>query len=201
MSISISPINFNFEPHREIIMRLCNRNNFHKEDVYVQIYRDFPPVFKKMVIDLKGIKEYNTDIENLFLGLESSGYFITIEEDCKKKVVGFVIYDIEQATQKSYLLFILIDKKYQNSGFGTKLVYKYIQDIEEKKILCATVKIENEMVGNFYKKFGFDNHSNLMESEIGDYELLYYIPKPALQALNIIKQLTNKFDGRKVKTI
>ena len=190
--MSISPINFNFEPHREIIMKLCDRNNFHKEDVYIQIYRDMSPVFKKIVIDLRGINEYNTNIENMFLGLESSGYFITIEEDCKKKVVGFVIYNIEQATQKSYLLFILIDKKYQNNGFGTKLLDKYIQDIEEKKILYATVKIENEIVGNFYKKIGFDNHSNLIESEIGKYQLLHYIPKPALQTLNIIKQFTTK---------
>jgi len=97
------------------------------------------------------------------------------------------------------LLFILIDKKYQNNGFGTKLLDKYIQDIEEKKLLYATVKIENEIVGNFYKKFGFDNHSNLIESEIGKYQLLHYIPKPALQALNTIKQFTIKFGSLKGK--
>ena len=197
--MSISPINLNSQHHREIIMKLCDRNNFHKEDVYIEIYRDLPPVFKKMSIDLTGVTEYNRTIQNQFLGLECSGYFITIEEDCKKKVVGFVIYSIEQATKKSDLLFILIDKKYQKNGFGTKLLDKYIQDIEEKKILCATVKIENEIVGNFYKKFGFDNHSNLIDSEVAEYELLHYIPKPALQALNIIKQITIKFGSLKGK--
>ena len=120
------------------------------------------------------------------------GYFITIEEEGKKKVSGFIIYNIEIEIKKSYLLFILIDKKYQKNGLGTELINKYIKDVEEKMILYASVKIENREVSNFYKKFGFDNHSNLIEYIKGKYEMLHYIPKKSLKVLLVLKCLSNK---------
>jgi ribosomal protein S18 acetylase RimI-like enzyme len=173
MSVSISNINLQFEPHREIIMRLCKRNKFYENDVYVEIYRDLPPAIKNIVIETRGINEYNKCIEELFAGLESFGYFITIEEAGKKKVIGFIIYNIEKKMKKSYLLFTLIDKKYQKNRFGTKLLNKYIETIRENKLLCASVKIENKEVATFYKKFGFENLINSVECR---YEVLHFIP-------------------------
>ena len=193
MSISISEINLYSEVHREIVMKLCNRNNFHEGDVYMELYKDFPREHKNQIIELIGKSEYDKRtkkfIEERFIGLESSGYFITIEKASKKKVVGFIMYNVEEMTKKSDLLFILIDKNYQNNGFGTKLVDKYIEVIIQKKLLYATVKVENKIVYNFYKKFGFDKHEDLIKSEKGIYEYLHYIPSYSLQALNIIKKI------------
>lgn len=196
MSISITNINLHFEPHREIVMKLCNRNKFYETDVYSELYRDLHPAFKKIAIETRGLNEYNKFIEDLFSGLESFGYFVTIEEAGKKKVAGFIIYnienyDIEKKLGKSYLLFILIDKKYQNNGLGTKLIHKYIETIEEQKLIYATVKVENKEVAAFYKKFGFDNHSDIIDSEKGKYELLHYIPSTSLKVLKLFKLLSS----------
>jgi len=189
--MSTVPFNFNFAPHKNIIMRLCERNNFYEDDIYFELFKDFPPKIKKSVIELLGQDEYNKrlnkQLEKSFSGLESFGYFITIEEEGKKKVAGFIIYNIELAVKKSYLLFILIDKKYQKNGLGSELINKYIKDVEDKMIIYASVKIENREVSNFYKKFGFDNHSNLIENTKGKYEMLHYIPKKSLKVLLLLK--------------
>ena len=185
--MSTVPINFNFEPHKNIIMRLCERNNFYEDDIYFELFKDFPHKIKKSVIELLGQDEYNKrlneQLEKSFSGLESFGYFITIEEEGKKKVAGFIIYNIELAVKKSYLLFILIDKKYQKNGLGSELINKYIKDVEDKMIIYASVKIENREVSNFYKKFGFDNNSNLIENTKGKYEMLHYITKKSLKVI------------------
>jgi ribosomal protein S18 acetylase RimI-like enzyme len=192
--MSIIPINFNFSPHKNIIMKLCKRNNFYEDDIYLEIFKDFPPEIKNNVIKLLGEDEYkkNLDKQNkkTFDGLESFGYFITIEEEGKKKVAGFIIYNVELKVKKSYLLFILIDKKYQKNGLGTELINKYIKDIEEQMIIYASVKIENREIKNFYKKFGFDNHSNLIENIKENYEMLHYIPKKSLKLLLFLKRLS-----------
>ena len=194
--MSIVSINFNFAPHKNIIMKLCERNNFYEGDIYFEIFKDFPPEIKNSGIKLLGEDEYNKrsneQIKKAFGGLESFGYFITIEEEGKKKVSGFIIYNIEIEIKKSYLLFILIDKKYQKNGLGSELINKYIKDVEDKMIIYASVKIENREVSNFYKKFGFDNHSNLIEYIKGKYEMLHYIPKKSLKVLLVLKCLSNK---------
>jgi ribosomal protein S18 acetylase RimI-like enzyme len=188
--MSITNINLSSNAHKEIIMKLCDRNKFYKEDVYIEINRDFPPAFKEIQIKLFGISEYNKKIDGIFKGLEHFGYFITVEENSRKKVVGFIIYNIEKIQNKSYLSFILIDKKYQKNSFGTKLVNKYIKEVEEKKLFCATVKVENELVANFYHKFGFDKHSDLIETEVDEkYEILHYFPKGSAKALKLIKSV------------
>ena len=40
--MSIVSINFNFAPHKNIIMKLCERNNFYEGDIYFEIFKDFP---------------------------------------------------------------------------------------------------------------------------------------------------------------
>ena len=203
MSISISEINLYSEVHREIVMKLCNRNNFYKDDVYVELYRNFPPERKNKMIELLGVSHFNNTfnkfIEENFAGLKSIGYFITIEKDNKKKVAGFIIYNLEEIANKSYLksylLFILIDKTYQKNGLGTKLIEKYIEDLAQKNILYATVKIENKILSDFYKKFGFDKYSDLIESEYnGIHELLHYIPQPKIRVIKNLKTMFNIFN-------
>jgi len=191
--MSITNINLSSNAHKEIIMKLCNGNKFHEGDVYLEINKDFPPDYKDKVIKLIGISEYNKKIEGIFKGLEHFGYFITVEENSRKKVVGFIIYNIEKIQNKSYLLFILIDKKYQKNSFGTKLVNKFIEEVEEKKLFYATVKVENELVTNFYKKFGFDKHSDLIETEVDEkYDILHYFPKGSAKALKLIKSVPSE---------
>jgi len=191
--MSIVPINFNFAPHKNIIMKLCERNNFYEADVYFELFKDCPPEIKNNMIKLIGKNEYkkNLDkqIKKTFGGLESSGYFITIEEEGRKKVAGFIIYNIEIEVKKSYLLFILIDKKKQKNGLGSELINKYIKDVEEQMLIYASVKIENREISNFYKKFGFDNYSNLIENIKGKYEMLHYIPEKSLKVLSLVKRV------------
>jgi ribosomal protein S18 acetylase RimI-like enzyme len=189
--MSITTINFKFDPHKEIIMKLCNRNNFHTNDVYIELYRDLPGEMKNLCI----AKQSKIYFDALFLGLESYGYFTTIDVSGKKKVIGFIIYNITLCENKSNLLFILIDKQFQKKGFGTKLVNKYIEDIHEKKLFYGTVKVENEEASIFYKKSGFDKHSDFIESEKGRYELLHYIPINSFNALKIVKKLSLFMDS------
>ncbi len=86
----------------------------------------------------------------------------------------------------------MIDKKYQKKSYGSILIGRYLKDIEEKTILYATVKVESEVLEKFYKKFGFDNHSNLIENEDYEFTLLHYFPEPSLKAFTIIKKLMSK---------
>lgn len=186
--MSLIQINFNSESHKAIIMKLCERNNFYKNDVYLEIYKDFPVEFKNKAIEQLGKREYEIHVKKPFIGLESYGYFIMLET----KVVGYLIYNIEKSIQKSYLLFILIDKKYQKKGYGSILIEKYLKEIEEKTILYATVKVESEELEKFYKKNGFDNHSDLIENEAGEFTLLHYFPKPSFRVLSMIKKFMLK---------
>ena len=202
MADNILKINLHSEEHKNIIMKLSNRNDFFKDDLYTSIYRDAPFEIKKKMIEFTDITTYNEEIKKLFVGIESYGYFIIINEDNKKKVVGFIIYDIGKDTEetepelilyKSELTFILIDKKYQNRGFGTKLINKYIQDMKniEKKLIHASVKFENKKLDTFYKRNGFNDYSDLFEINNSKYNRLYYIPSISLIKLKTIKLLQN----------
>jgi RimJ/RimL family protein N-acetyltransferase len=153
--MSLIQIDFDFSPHKEIIMKLCNRNKFYEDDISVIVNRDLPTNYKNYLIKIVGVEKYENHNKNLFTGLKHFGYFIIVEENLKKKVIGFIIYHIKEKFRGSELLFILIDKKYQNNGYGTMLLNKYIQDINEKKIMISIVKIENKEMCNFYKKTGF----------------------------------------------
>jgi GNAT superfamily N-acetyltransferase len=189
MSISISNINLYADAHRNIVMKLCERNKFCEDDVYAELYRDAPPHLKKRLntLDKRLYRKFMDNLNERFSGLESNGYFIIIEKNDKKKVVGFIIYNINESIQASSLLFILIDKKYQNNGLGTILVTKYIQEVDDKKLLGANVKIIDEKVEKFYKKMRFDEYPDLIKSEKGQYKVLHYIPADTLHLLRAFK--------------
>lgn len=163
------PIIFNDTQHKTIIMKLCKRNNFYIDDVYSTIYRDIPPHIKS--------KLSKSDSEKTLLYLLEksgdnilSGNFIVKTEELSKKVVGFIIYDITSMDntplKRSDLLFILIDKKYQNQSYGTTLMHTYIDDVNSLKCISATVKSENSKLNMWYNQFGFQllpsvtQHSN-----------------------------------------
>lgn len=156
--MSLISIDFDFSPHKDIIMKLCSRNDFYENDVYSVINRDIPINLKnnlKKIVGVEKIEKSINELKKRFIGLNHFGYFIIVEENLKKKVIGFIIYHIKEKFRGSELLFILIDKKYQNNGYGTMLLNKYIQDLNEKQLIMSIVKIEKNETGNFYKKTGF----------------------------------------------
>ena len=122
--MSIIPVNFSDSQHKAIIMKLCERNKFYEADVYAEIYRDVPPTMKNTLNpeQYDRLKKWVLEAHDTTV---SHGYFIIDKEKGKNSVVGFIIYDIEEQTRISSLLFILVDKKYRNQSFGTTLMHKY----------------------------------------------------------------------------
>jgi ribosomal protein S18 acetylase RimI-like enzyme len=169
--MSIVPVNFSDSQHKAIIMKLCGRNKFYEGDVYFEIYRDVPENLKNML----SVEEYDRVKKNLLEGCNkaiSRGYFIIDKEKGKNSVVGFLIYNIEKQISVSSLLFILVDKKYQNQSFGTTLMNKYMEDIRDLNILMARVKSENGL-NEWYNKFHFKKHDSFHNTS-SEYEVLHY---------------------------
>lgn len=187
----IIPINLKFEPHKQIIMKLCTMNKFYEDDMYIELYRTFHPRYKDFYLKFK-TEDYINKATNEFLknfdGLDSFGDFMYIEENGKKKIIGFLIYNIDQKTRESTLLYLLVDRKYQNKGYGSELVKKHIDHFYKNEIRISIVKCKNDKLKNFYKKFGYDEHSKyhkyFMYNHDSDY--LYYIPEIALKMLDFI---------------
>jgi ribosomal protein S18 acetylase RimI-like enzyme len=185
--MSIIPIDFNLDVHKDIIMKLCVRNTFNVDDIYLEIYKDLSPKWCVFLNTEEKKKDFRNFIKSKFNGLTSYGYFIIEKKDTgKNSVLGFIIYNIEIdnivinnreiEVKRSDLLFILIDKKYQRKTLGGKLMKKYIGDLLDKKISIAGVKIESRELKEFYKKYHFTEKKNIVICEEGEYEKLYFIP-------------------------
>jgi ribosomal protein S18 acetylase RimI-like enzyme len=180
--MSIVPVDFGDSQHNAIIMKLCERNKFYEGDVYAEIYRDAPPAMKNALNpeQIERLKKWLLDARGTAV---SHGYFIVDKEKGKNSVVGFIIYNIEEQLRGSSLLFLLIDKKYQNQSFGTKLMHKYMEDIRKLDIFMAVVKSESAALNKWYKKFGFEKRPAIPQSS-ADFELLHYF-RPAGAAVKL----------------
>lgn len=87
---------------------------------------------------------------------------------CGKKVVGFVMYGLNQERDVYEILRIMIDYRHQGKGFGTialKLVMEELAAIEDCDYIYLSVNPANEKSKSIYKKFGFEDTGIRTETE------------------------------------
>lgn len=103
--MSLISINFNDSQHKEIIMKLCKRNKFYEDDMYLELYRDFPQQQKKIFINLGiNVKDKFDEIYNNICGNNTNyGYLMINKHNNRNSVVGFLIYNIESKNIRSDL--------------------------------------------------------------------------------------------------
>ena len=151
--MSIIPIHFWKSQHKSIIMKLCRRNNFYVNDVYINLYKKLPIDDEILAAKILPKLEGNT----------LHGHFYSEVINAKTKVTGFVIYNTSHIVFtngmttpliESELLFILVDKKYQKQTVGTELMQQFMDDVKSRNIIAVVVKSEPNLV-EWYSTFGF----------------------------------------------
>lgn len=133
-------IDFNDQNHKNYIIKLSERNNFHTNKMYLFMYD-----------------------EKLRYGLDDKykGVFKIVDN----KVVGFMIYFIDTHLDEglSHILFILVDKKYQLMKIGSDFINNHILLMKETpNIKIVFVDAEDNSI-EWYKKRGFYDIEQIFE--------------------------------------
>lgn len=90
-----------------------------------------------------------------------------------EKIIGFTMYGYCEEQKFYELCRIMIDKKYQGHGFGTKaikMVLEEMKNIKNCKEVFLSTDSENMRGKHIYEKIGFINTGK----KIDDEELYYY---------------------------
>ena len=142
----------NFEPHINIIMKLSKRNDFYVNAMYLIFYKKLRPLNKENLLKSMTINECNLYEQNLLNQMPKN---IEINFICiKKKVCGFLFMKIHEEFAMSEILFLLIDKSYQNQGLGTIFINYLKEKHNNDRIIQVNSDIEHV---KFYEKFNFMN--------------------------------------------
>lgn len=83
-------------------------------------------------------------------------------------LIGFMVYGVEEDTERTMLLRYMIDKKYQGKGLGKKAVLKLLEliRIEYGNIkFYTTVAPENTAAEKLYESVGFKKNGEIMWDE------------------------------------
>jgi diamine N-acetyltransferase len=86
------------------------------------------------------------------------------------EMVGFLLYDYDEELKGWSFSRFMIDIKYQNKGFGSKALEKFLDFFHDKfpnENLYTSVEIDNEVAIKLYEKYGF-NKKNSFEYKVGD---------------------------------
>ena len=74
--------------------------------------------------------------------------------EVKKRIIGFLI---EQRCQDEIsILNVAVDKKYQNNGFGKKIVRQYLSILPNNTVVFLEVKINNFIALKIYTALNFE---------------------------------------------
>jgi ribosomal protein S18 acetylase RimI-like enzyme len=156
MDYKIKDIDFDSEQHKKIIMKLCERNNFSIHETYFILYEQVKQEFiNDTGLTQEKALQYMKDEIRLYEN--KTGKFICL----KNKVCGFIYIGHTNFFAISEIIFLLIDKKYRNKGFGKALV-------EEAKKICKNehtlrVAVEEKNV-DYYTKFGFTEYARIEDN-------------------------------------
>ena len=181
-TMSIIPIDFSNINHKKIIMKLCKRNKFYEDDIYTEIYREIPPKIMKqlMMLGNDANTKMNGFLRETYENVVSYGYFMIDKQESRNAVVGFSIYNIENTRIRSELMFVMVDKDYQNRGFGTSLIKHYLNMIDNEK-LFSRVKCDktDDLIIKWYEKNGYKNYLNITldGGRTGLMALFYNLPE------------------------
>jgi hypothetical protein len=161
--MSIIPINFSSETHKEYILKLCKRNNFYYDDVFVNLnYNNHELMKKKLKLSYKlnfNVIVPNNTLEDTAKKLTEKminrirqGFLIITKVNEKNMVVGFLIFDTDLKKVTSDLLFILVDKSFIKQGFGTSLLVKYNNECLLQQIHTQHIKTEDCNLIDWYTR-------------------------------------------------
>ena len=73
--------------------------------------------------------------------------------EVKKKVIGFLIE--QRCLNEISILNVAVDKKYQNNGFGRKIISDYLSLIPSNSIVFLEVNINNFIARKIYASLNF----------------------------------------------
>lgn len=86
------------------------------------------------------------------------------------EMVGFILYDYDEEINGWSFSRFMIDVKYQNMGFGSKALEKFLAFFHDKypsEGLYTSAETDNEVAIKLYERFGFVK-KNSFEYKIGD---------------------------------
>jgi len=153
-------VNFNSEKHLKCIWILAKKNNFHAGDLYAVLYgKVYLPsvinILPKSIINNMSKKMEEFAKSKMYKNDSNyKGLFICKE----KKPVGFILYYSRNNVQGVVdLLFLLIDEKQRENGYGSLLLRKYHKKLKNDGDRLIIVRIDDESAGKWYKKFGYSD--------------------------------------------
>ena len=84
-------------------------------------------------------------------------------------MVGFTMYGIDTDDGKYWILRLMIDKKYQHTGYGKTAMLRVIDTLKEKKD-CHNITLghrpENHIADKLYTNLGFRDTGDIIDGEI-----------------------------------
>ena len=161
---NIIRIDYSNDLHLKCIWKLSKNNNFYKEDMRGILYGDPSLEIEKFeknnnikLTDDKKIILYNATQQKMNDNLkeyngrkEYYGLFICNN----KKPIGYILYYLRKNNIEVDITFILIDKKYQNQGYGTILINKVKEILSDIKPIIY-LKIDDNNLEKYYNKLKF----------------------------------------------
>ena len=91
-----------------------------------------------------------------------------------KEMVGFLMYELDPDDNEYWLTRLLIDKKYQNKGYGRQAVEKFLSFIQKEyqpKKLLLSFEPANSVAEKLYVSLGFVHTGKVIDDEL---VLAYY---------------------------
>ena len=137
--------------------------------------KDREPVIRTMdAKDVDDIIDLAFDIPQFDTGTNSQKFFskstlsdMIQSEDCvtlvaekEKKVIGFIITSILNASKDAYIHTLFVHVNNRHRGIGRKLVQRTLEILKQRPDHCnhvfGIVKVENEVAANLLEKEGFE---------------------------------------------
>ena len=75
--------------------------------------------------------------------------------EAEKRIIGFLIE--QRCLDEASILDVAVDKKYQNNGFGKKIVIQYLSILPNDSIVFLEVNKNNYIARKIYTALGFKN--------------------------------------------
>ena len=97
--------------------------------------------------------------------------------EVKKKIIGFLIE--QRCLDEISILNLAVDKKYQNNGFGKKIINEYLNLIPSKSVVFLEVNKNNFIARKIYTDLNFkevDSRKNYYNN-IEDALIMKYVKK------------------------
>ncbi|WP_425448924.1 GNAT family N-acetyltransferase [Dethiothermospora halolimnae] len=86
-----------------------------------------------------------------------------------EKMVGFAMYEIDTEDDDISICRLMIDKKYQNKGYGRAAMIKLLKLIKENykyKEVYISTEPENHIAQGLYESLGFKKNGQVLEGEV-----------------------------------